>query len=330
MSDLFNKIESEVNKSGTPLEMYVAQRFIKAGWTVSHLTHYKDENGPLREIDLVCQPKHSHNMKVVVSCKTSSSDHWILHSVNNPQSKRIDKYLSQNNNTDLPGYITTPFLIKPNFFQPYFSEKLDSYLQMLQVDASGQDKEKFEPNVLNDFFTYMNPDRISIFQSVLNRSNSSDLPIRTAASSAISAIKSLSNYSADPITDLNSYWIDDPSLYEIDFWIPLIVFGGKLFETYYGDNYENVFLSDDGTISSRSEIREVDSIRCSFATDFEVHPFSEGYSMLGIDIVTPRHIDKAIESIETANSILYDLECTTSILEDFKTFLKIYGTIRKF
>jgi hypothetical protein len=158
----------------------------------------------------------------------------------------------------------------------------------------------------------------------LNRKDGSDdLPIRNAAFSAISAIKSLSNYSVR--NEDEDVFLDTPSSDDISYWFPLIVFGGKLFEVYYGDNYENVLINDIGELSLNTEVEEVNRAKCTFSTEIPLNPYEPVYSTIGIDVITVKHLSTSIKSIINAVELIEHSELPDKVANDWRTYLNIKG-----
>ncbi|WNQ09671.1 hypothetical protein MJA45_18835 [Paenibacillus aurantius] len=327
MSDeLLNKVIETVNKSGMPVEMYCSKIFTKNGWEVNHLTHYKedDASSPLREIDLVCTPPGHKNIRVVVSCKQSKDNHWILHSIQNPMSRYpyFDEKKSQ-----VSAFMEIPFIIEPTEVHSYFiresHREIWSYLHEDLEVLKEDEKDLLEEHDVNfeQFREYWAPERISIFQSVLNRKESDDAQIRNAGLSALSAIKSLSGFNKED----DRIFFDDPSSEELTYWIPLIVFGGKLFEVYYGDDYENIDLNERGQVTTDNlKIQEINRARCTFTTDLSLTPF-EGYSTLGIDVVTLNSLEEIMNLIINAVNLIETSEIAANVISDWATYLKFKG-----
>jgi hypothetical protein len=102
MSEVNKSIENWINKSGFPLEMKVANAFIKAGFDVAQSVYYFDtESEKYRETDIIATlPKLikgvSVNLTFVIECKVTNDKPWIV----------LINAGIKNYSDDLPIYIT--------------------------------------------------------------------------------------------------------------------------------------------------------------------------------------------------------------------------------
>lgn len=282
--NMIDKIKKEIEQSGFPLELYVINTCSKKNTGRLPNIRYTHE-GTLREIDLYAffeeidlDPKGGENLQhtktaMIIECKKSKDKPWVFFSASMHQSKDVSSFTKYVSDFDL-----------------YFNrEKTYPLMGQIYKNLSTYHyKDKRIPQCITYFEAFKNPSIPS--------------EIYKAIDSVLSFLVYMNGSRISRCNEFGSY---------TEFFFPIIVFDGHLFEAIAEGNEINV--KEQNHIQLRTDYNEE-----IFIIDFVKKEYFEKF----FELIEKDHL----EFVTSINKIHFSEEYTSKLKTTYEREMKEYKT----